>query len=639
MRTLTGARVLGTGEAITRRDFLDATLLGCGASLLNGLSPARLLGVADDWSGYGGVGDFAACNGNTLEVIEAGHRLRGGAYHPLPAATVDTGETYGCVVVGGGISGLAAALFFRRQAGGEASCLLLDDHPMFGGEAKRNEFEVDGRRLVVHQGSALHFVPEPASALAGFYASIGLPNLKLAYQGWGAPDPEPALGRTPYDTAGLSSGQYGFYFGARFGQQPGTWLIDPLGKRLEGAPLPQATREELYRWFSGTAQGPMPFEAPRFEGDAISRRLDSISLEQHYMERFGLGRETIRTFLSPVSGGGSGLGPDALSAYADYAASFLPSADEDGEGVQMFAGGNAEIARLIAKALIPDAITGASTADGVCRGRVDFTALDRPGAPARIRLRATVVSVRHEGDPGKAGRVEVAYARDGRVHRVRARAVVMAGGCWTTREIVRDLPREHRDAYARFHRSPCLIANVAVRHWRFLYRMGITGCRWFEGVGNYLAVRRSALCGDEPATIGPDSPVVLTLKVLYPNPGLPTEEQGRRGRMELLRAPFSEYEERIRGQLAEMFFRGGFDPRRDIAGLILNRWGHAYLSPQPGFFFGSDGQPAPREVLRRAPFGRIAFANTDLAGIMDHRCSILEARRAVGQILDAATDG
>jgi spermidine dehydrogenase len=83
-----------------------------------------------------------------------------------------------------------------------------------------------------------------------------------------------------------------------------------------------------------------------------------------------------------------------------------------------------------------------------------------------------------------------------------------------------------------------------------------------------------------------------------------------------------------------MFAGSGFDAQRDIAGIILNRWGHAYLSAQPGFFFGKDGRPAPREVLRSAPFGRIAFANTDLAGAMDHRYSILEAQRAVGQLLD-----
>jgi spermidine dehydrogenase len=149
-----------------------------------------------------------------------------------------------------------------------------------------------------------------------------------------------------------------------------------------------------------------------------------------------------------------------------------------------------------------------------------------------------------------------------------------------------------------------------------------------------MEVRKLAHCGVGDTTISPDSPIVLSLKVLYPHPGLPTEEQGHRGRAEMLATSFQDSERRIREQFSEMFLHVGFDPQRDIAGIILNRWGHAYLSPQPGFFFGTGGQPAPRETLRSAPFGRIAFANTDLAGAMDHRYSILEAQRAVNQLLD-----
>jgi spermidine dehydrogenase len=145
-------------------------------------------------------------------------------------------------------------------------------------------------------------------------------------------------------------------------------------------------------------------------------------------------------------------------------------------------------------------------------------------------------------------------------------------------------------------------------------------------------VRKLAVTGGVDPKIGPDSPIVLTLKVLYPYPGLSTEEQGNRGRMELLSTPYVEYERRVRQQFQDMFGNSGFT-QDDIAGIILNRWGHAYLSPQPGFFFGKDGKPAPRETLRKAPFGRIAFANTDLAGAMDHRFSILEAQRAVNQLL------
>jgi spermidine dehydrogenase len=413
------------------------------------------------------------------------------------------------------------------------------------------------------------------------------------------------------------------------------WLMDPIGKSLHGAPVSDATRLEWLRWLKGESTTSTRFEHPKVEGDATCRYLDSVTLEQHYMERFGLSRETVRSFLSPVEGGGSGLGPDALSAYSDYAFEMLhPLPEENGGSDQMFPGGNATIARLMMKSLIPSAIAGPHSVEGVCRNHVNFAALDIAGAPARIRLSSTVVHVEHDGEPGKASSVSIVYSKKGKLYQVKGRSAVMAGGCWTTKHIVKDLPETLRVAYGQFYRSPCMMLNVAVRNWRFLYKMGMSGCRWFEGLGNYMEVRKLALTGVEDATISPDSPIVLSLKVLYSYPGAPTEEQGNRGRAEMLGTSFRDYERQVREQFTEMFANGGFDARRDIAGIILNRWGHAYLSPQPGFFFGRDGQPAPREILRRAPNGRIAFANTDLAGAMDHRYSILEAKRAVGQLLD-----
>ncbi len=615
-------------DSITRRDFLNGTLLASGAVLLNQLTPAQLLAQSsdNDFTGYGGVGDYANSNGNTEAILKAGHGIRDGLYDALKEVT-DTRETYDCVIVGGGISGLAAALLLRSYGANHLTSLVLENHPIFGGEAKQNEFLVDGQRLTAHQGSAVFWLPYPHSFIGRFYDSIGLRAPRFEYQKWGSREPELPLSKTPYDMVGDMPKSYGFYFGNKFGNA--TWLIDPWGKQLEGAPITPQQKAELLKWRN--SPGPRP--KVRYHGDTESRRLDSITLEDHMIERFGISRETIRTFLSPVEGGGSGLGPDALSAYADYAADLLyPLPDDDAD--QMFPGGNTGIARHMVKTLIPDAITGSDTIEGVNRGRVNFAALDRAGQPARVRLGATVVAVEYVGDPTKAEVVEVTYLRDGKLYQVRARSVVVAGGCWTAKHIVRGLPQAHREAYDQFYRSPCLMANVAVRNWRFLYKMGITGCRWFEGIGNYTEVRKLPLFGAPSPTIGPDQPVVLNLKVLYSYPGLPVQEQGIRGRMEMIGTSYRQYEQQIREQFAEMFSASGFDAKRDIAGIILNRWGHAYLNPPPGFFFGRDGKPAPSEVLRAAPWGRIAFANTDLAGIMDHRTSILEADRAVRQLLD-----
>ena len=626
-------QALGLNQDITRRDFLNSTLLASGSLLLNPVSPAQLLarntsqsaeGEGEDWTGYGGVGDYANSNGNTQAVLEAGHRIRDGEFEGIPADVVDTGEVYDCVVVGGGISGLAAALIFHRQAGEGRNCLVLDNHPVFGGEAKRNEFLVDGHRLIGHQGSALFQVNYPQSFIERFYQSIGLKVPRLEYQKWGSSDPEIQLPTTPY----LGGAPYGLYFGAKFGRAKGVWLTDPWGKKLDGAPISAKAREELLRTQSPTP----PAQVPKYRGDAISRRLDTITLEQHLMEKYRISRETVRTFLTPDEGGGFGLGPDALSGYTAYAFdAFGPTLDE---GNQMFPDGNSGIARLIVKTLIPESIQGEHSLEDVCRNNINFDALDRTGANVRIRLNSTAVWVKHDGEPQKSEFVTILYTRGGKVFRIRAHSVVMAGGSWTTKHIVRDLPDDRKRAYAEFHRSPCMMANIAVRNWRFLYKLGISGCQWFEGLGSFLQVRKLALCGADAPAVGPDSPVVLTVKVLYSRPGHTAEEQGHLGRAEMIGTPFREYERQIRQQFTAMFARSGFDASRDIAGIILNRWGHAYASPAPGFYFGKDGKPAPGDVLRAAPFGRIAFANVDLSGMPDHKSSIIEADRAVGQLLD-----
>ena len=615
---------LGMHAPISRRDFLNGTLLASAGLVLGRHGQAPTVSPADAWNGYGGVGDYARAHGNMYDVMTTAHRMRDGEFERAIAGATDTGEMYDLVAVGGGISGLAAAVVFQRKRGGR--CLVLDNHAIFGGEAKRNEFSVDGHTVVAHQASAIFLVPEKGGYTDAFYNLIGMDRSAFEYQTCA----EMPLAHSPYD----EPPNYGFYFGPQFGQRPGVWVMDPWGKNLAGAPLSDAVKTELLRWRNGGDAGSPPPPRPHIEGDAISRQLDSITLEEHLMARHQISRDTVRTFLSPVEGGGYGLGPDVLSAYCNYAiGTQFPGDGDEKLGDQMFPDGNSGFARLMVKTLIPAAFPGPRTVDAVWQNRVQFPALDRAEQATRIRLNATVVRVAHAGDPAHAPHVIVTYVIGNRLFSVKARAVVMAGGSWTTKHIVADLPESHRAAYGQFYRSPCLMANIAVRNWRFLYKMGISGCRWFQGLGNYLSVRKQATVGGITPTFGPDSPTVLTIKVLFSQPGLPVGEQGSRGRVQLLGTSFAQYERVFREQLGDMFAPGGFDPRRDIAGIILNRWGHAYVNPQPGFFFGTDGQPAPRDILRNRAHGRIAFANTDLAGAMDHRNSIREAERAVDQLI------
>jgi spermidine dehydrogenase len=613
-----------------RRDFLNSTLLASGAALLGGVTPMSLM-AESDWTGYSGVGDYAPSNGNTHGVMSAGHAIRDHTFERRIREASDTGELFDCVVVGGGISGLAAALFFTRARPGR-TCLVLENHPVFGGEAKRNEFEVDGHRLTVHQGSAACFPPLDKDPLAGFYASIGVDWSQFKYQEQTGAASGLTIQTAPYGVGGPTSA---YYFGAKFGHREGVWIRDPWGRRLNGAPISEQAKRELLGMREADRK---PFSAhaaqPKVHGDAASRHLDSVTLEQHLMETYGLSQETVRTFLSPISGGGSGLGADALSAYCEYAADVLLPWKYD-QGAQMFPGGNAGVARHILKQLVPGAISGGSSMSDICRGSIRFDALDERGRPSRVRLGATVLSLKHTGDPQHAETVEVVYEQGGTLHRARARTAIVAGGSWTAKHVVQDMPALCREAYSQFHRAPCLMANVAVRNWRFLNRLGLTECQWFEGIGNSITLRKVATFGTDARQMNPDLPTVLTLKILFSKPGLSLQEQTTRGRMELLSTPYRDYETQIRDQFTAMFGRAGFDANRDIAGIILNRWGHAYLSPQPGFFFGTGGKPGPGERLRQNPYGRIAFANSDLSGIMDHRMSIKEAQRAVDQIVPA----
>jgi spermidine dehydrogenase len=208
----------------------------------------------------------------------------------------------------------------------------------------------------------------------------------------------------------------------------------------------------------------------------------------------------------------------------------------------------------------------------------------------------------------------------------------MAGGGWVTRHVVRDLPEEYRNAYRHFFHSPMLVVNVALTNWRFLYKLGLTACRWFDGFGFSCNIRQPMQIGDYRPPLDPNQPSLLTFYVPFYYPGHPLQEQGSLGRKELLSTTFREYETKIREQMIRLFGSAAFDPGNDIAGIVLNRWGHAYVNPQPGFYFPQDGQPAPRDIIRKR-FDRIGFGHSELYGHQYWLGAIREGRRAVEQIL------
>ena len=342
-----------------------------------------------------------------------------------------------------------------------------------------------------------------------------------------------------------------------------------------------------------------------------------------------------------------GLGGDQVSAYTAFEF-YLPGARAytdryyESRGIDpadvhqitlvSWPGGNTGTARHFVKAMIPDSIEGGNELRDVLWGRVNWQALDRPGQQVRIRLDATAVHIEHNGKPDRSDVVNVVYHKGGRLYRVRARSVVMASGGWVNKRILRDLPMQHREAYQQFYHAPILTVNVAVRNWQYMERLGITAAQWFSGFGWYTNLRRQMLIDGKADPLDPAKPTVLTFYVPYLNPGMPLQAQTVAGRNQLFAGSYRDIEIQVRRQMQKLFGMAGFDAKRDIAAIILNRWGHAYIAPQPGFYFGKNGAPAPREVIRQG-YGRIAIGHSELSGQQLWSRGLEEGERAARQAL------
>jgi spermidine dehydrogenase len=625
---------LGLDQPIARRDFVAGALAGTGAALFptrgqpNPGPPAN-----PDWTGYAGTGDYASSNGNTWDVVQAGHGFRDGRYAAGIRAASDTGERYDLIVIGGGVSGLAAAFYFQRMRGGR--CLVLDNHPIVGGEAKRNEFEVDGIRLIAPQGSnGFGTGPIRQGPQGEFWREIGLPqgDDPFEFQAW-APGAKPLpMTRDHYFhhlwTDEFSS--HGFFFPTNDGSL--RLVRDAFGAGLSETPWSDALRRDFVRWRTD----------PRryYQGEDASRWLDGMTYENLITKVMGLDVAVAR-YVDPICAAAIGLGSDTLSANAAAAISLPGTTVYSGRvrshrladrwpGSQAFPGGNDAIVRHTLKTLVPDAIEGPREFAAVLANRFRPGALDQPANPTRVRLGATVVRVEDRSDRT----VAVTYRVGQRFHRVRGAAVVMANGAWSSRYLVADLPASHRDALAEMVRAPMLVVNVALRRWRFMYDLGITAASYRDRLGFSCNIRQSMIAGDYRPPLDPDAPNVLTFYVSFPEPGRPVRDQVVAARTKLLATSYRTYERLIREQMVRLFGRAGFDPRSDIAGIVLNRWGHAYVCPEPGFYFGRQGRPAARDVLRQG-HGRVVFANADLYGHQNWIAATAEARRAVEQVLRA----
>ena len=627
-------------ESFTRRDFLDTTLLGVGAALLSSPSPAEAarrvaaLPAVDNWTGYGGVGDYAHANGNTQEVIVAAHKIRDGGYKKLPSNVKDTGEVYDLVVVGGGISGLSAAWYFKKNSGGRKKCLVLENHPVFGGEARQNEFLVNGHRLIGPQGSNQGSIPRAGtdSPLNDIWSDLNLAR-EVQYAAW---DSTLKPLRFQMDNYAHMEGvdeslvDVGYFFDQSSGAPKPTWLRNIWANKLDGTPYSDDVKRDLLKWRNAVGE-----EHRRISG-ANSTRFLTRTTSSANSDSALKSRKCRKQCVGLING----ASPDAVSAFAASQIG-MPGTSARVRGMNgplpmSFPGGNSVYARCYVRSLIPAAMPTAMNLEGIFAGKIDFSALDRAGEPTRIRLHSTVVKVEHVATAGSPDHVAVTYEKGGVLRRVRARRVVMASGGWINKHVLGDIPSDITDAYGQFYYAPAMVVNVALTNWRFLYQLGAPACRWFgDGFGFSCNIRRPMVSGAYQPPFHPDKPAVLTFYLGLYTPGLKAYDQGVMGRARLLEASYADVEARIRTQMDTLFHDAGFG-RSAEGGSRRDRpqpLGTCAVAAAAGFSaFGQGGKPAPREVVEKG-YGKILIAHSELNGHQNFTGAMAQGKRAAEQAL------
>ena len=648
-------RALGMGAKITRRDFLNGVALTAGAAVFPAIVPPEMWAAAtadleaQDVAGYYPPGK-TGLRGSHAGSFETMHKVRDGAFWEDAPKAVDTGESYDLVIVGGGISGLAAAHYFRQAAGDKARVLILENHDDFGGHAKRNEFRAGSRMILGFGGTYSIESPSPYSSIAkalieelgidvpsypkyvskDLYRSLGLkPHIFFDKETFGADKLVVNAVHTGGDESGLNdeSGEAG------------------LREFLKEAPFSAKAKQDFQRLLKEEED-----YFPGLSSDEKKARLARISYAKYLTDTVGVSDEIVKllqAYPHPLFG----VGIDAVPAQDAWGLGMpgfngLKLDPQPGKGMNRdairsdeaekyffhFPDGNASIARLLVRKLIPAAIPGSSATD-VVLAKADYSKLDEPSSAMRIRLNSTVVKVNHRGDPASAKEVEVSYFTEKKLKTVRAANCILA--CWhvVIPYIAQELPDAQKEALASAQKVPLLYNNVLVRNWSAFQKLGASA---IHAPGMY----HTSVNLDIPVSIGgyectkrPDEPIVVHLMKAACKPGRPAREQHKLGRIQLYSTTFETYERNIREQLARILGPGGFDPARDILEITVNRWPHGYAYEYNSLadHFWLEGGETPCQVARK-PFGRLAIANSDAGAYAYTDSAIDQAYRAVQEL-------
>jgi spermidine dehydrogenase len=621
-------------SSISRRDFLN----GAALTIAAGLTPAAQVGaqvgaqVAAQPVRYPPA--LTGLRGQHAGSFEAAHAQ---AYDRTRFALDDAPieERYDLVVVGAGISGLAAASFYRRAAGPSARILVLDNHDDFGGHAKRNEFTLDGRLVLGYGGS--ESIDSPGTNYSDVAKAL-LRELGVEIARF-----ESAFDRTFYSSLGLARGV--FFPREAFGRdvlvagEPAPGGSDerarilanakPLQDFIAAFPVAPDSKAQLLALYD-TARDPLA-------GRTIAEKravLKSVSYRDYLIRFCGCSEEAANCFQGRTLGF-FGLGCDAVPAadardlgYPGFDGLGLPARSGPREPyIYHFPDGNASLARLLVRSLLPDVAPGHSMDDMVL-APFDYGKLDRDGQNIRVRLDSTCIDVRNVGET-----VLVGYVRAGVSRRVAARHAVLACFHMVIPHIVPELSALQREALARNVKTPLVYTNVLTRNWHPWARLGVHDISAPMSFHSRVKLDFPVSLGGYRHPSDPSAPICLHLVHVpgAPNQGLDARTQFRIGQRKLLETAFAEFEARIRDELDRMLGAGGFSSARDIAAITVNRWPHGYGYVANSLFDGDDYDNVLAQARRKV--GGIAIANSDAGGDAYAHLAIDQAARAVRELV------
>ena len=619
---------LGMQRAITRRDFVQGAAVAAGAALQAGALGSSGLANASAAVSAGAqrmtIADYppvkTGMRGSHPGAYEIAHALaRDGAKFPEPKSTE---EHYDLIVVGAGISGLAAAHYYQKRFGADSKILLLENHDDFGGHAKRNEFHQSGEMVLSMGGTHNLEWWSFSKTVNAFMQEHGVDckgmrkQMEFAY-GRDAPN-SPAMwfDETTYGVNRLVTN---FNLSAKLTTED----IDKI-------PISDAGRDSLKRFYDS---------APSLEDWTEAEAEDLLSSISYpdFLRQYGSLTEDAVQLFDKEEHGSWGLEMRAISAaeamWEGYPGAHLFGEDwsEDSFGypVAMWPDGNASLVRLMVAKLVPQSAPNA-TAENVAMTQFDYSALDRENANVRLRLNSTVIGVDNI-DQG----VSVTYASsEGELKQVSARHSVLACYHSIIPHLCPAMSDTQKAALKYQVKVPMILTNVLLRNSQALDKLGVDAVSCPGRLHARLFLFKGLHTGGYKRSDTADEAVSLVFwgSVSPPEDAVDIRSQLRGSRQKLLELSFEDFEREVRTVLDGLLGPAGFDVAEDILAITVNRWPHGYAYEYMQLWDPEwESGEAPHEIARQ-PFGSITIANADAGASAYTHVAIDQAYRAVADL-------